>query len=102
MAEANKARNNPSLVMNRTELLQNLAASNDIEALAQLLGELPLSEALRELLELSWDVRTQIFSTLPSELAAALIEEAPDELAVERLDVYKAAEIIDELDPDAC
>ncbi len=86
-----------------SEILKRLVANNDTDALAKLLGELPLSEALRELLELSWDERTQVLSTLPSELAAAFIEEAPDELAadlVERLDAYKAAEIIDELDSD--
>ena len=87
----------------RIELLRDLLARHDGERLARLLDELALSEALREILELSWEERAQMLYLLPADIAAALIEEAPSELAaelVERLEAYKAAEIIDELDSD--
>lgn len=78
-------------------------AETDAGRLAKLLGPLPYSEALRELLSLSPDERDKVLKLVPSELAAELIEEAPDEMAadlVERLNPERAAEILEELDSD--
>jgi magnesium transporter len=86
-----------------TTRIRGFLEANDVGGLAELLDPLPLSDALREVLELSWDERVQVLSLLPSELAAELVGEAPNELAVElveRLQSAKAAEIIDELDSD--
>jgi magnesium transporter len=80
-------------------LVENAPAAE----LAALLEPLALSEALRELLQLTPEERGQTLSRLPVELAARLIEEAPNELAVdlvELLEAEAAADIIDELDSD--
>jgi magnesium transporter len=75
----------------------------DADALVGILEPLPLSAALRQLLLLSHDDRDALLALIPTELAAALIEEAPHAVAtdmVERLESERAAEIIDELDSD--
>ncbi len=90
-------------VHSRADDIRRFLDASDFDGLSELLDDLPLSEALREILELSWDERVRVLSMLPAELAAAFIEESPNELAaelVERLEAYKAAEIIDELDSD--
>ena len=83
--------------------LQLVVDAKDSDAMAAILDGLPLSEALRELLNLSADDRDAVLSLVPSELAASLIEEAPQSTATdlfERLTAVRAAEIIDELDSD--
>ncbi len=85
------------------EQLRRYLAEGNAEALSQLLDPLPLSEALREVLQLSPDERNALLTLVPAELAAELVEEAPNELAVdlvERMEAAKAAEIIDELHSD--
>lgn len=85
------------------ERLRQMLATGDADGLAAELDPLTLSEALREILQLTAEERDQVLSLVPAELAAELIEEAPNELAVElveRLQAVKAAEIIDELDSD--
>ncbi|HSF95366.1 MAG TPA: magnesium transporter [Thermohalobaculum sp.] len=86
-----------------TDKLRRLIAEGSAEELASLLGPMPLSEALRELLNLAPDERDAVLKLVPPELAAKLIEEAPNELAVnfvERMEPARAAEVIDELDSD--
>ncbi|MCZ4280619.1 magnesium transporter [Kiloniella laminariae] len=83
--------------------LREYLAANDAEGLFDLLDPLALSEALREILQLTPDERDRLLTLIPAELAAELIEEAPSELAaelVERLELETAVEIIDELDSD--
>ena len=86
-----------------TDRLRDLAAAGDGEGLAELLDPMPHSAALRELLALSPDERSDVLTAIPPVLAAELIEEAPNEIAVElveRLETARAAEIIEELDSD--
>lgn len=86
-----------------TPQLRRLLAEGNGDGLATLLDPMPLSEALREVLNLSPDERNAVLSLIPPELAAELIEEAPSELAVdlvERMTPARAAEVIDELDSD--
>ncbi len=86
-----------------TETIRRLLEGEDGDALSALLDPLPLSDALRELLLLSPDERDAVLSLVSLELAAALIEEAPTELAVDlvrRMEASQAAAIIDELDSD--
>ena len=81
--------------------LRGHIATGDAQSITDLLGPLPFSEALREILSLSAEDRDTVLNLVPAELAAELIEEAPNEVAVEmveRLQAAKAAEIIDELD----
>jgi len=85
------------------EHIQLAVDAKDADAIAAILDGLPLSEALRELLNLSAEDRDAVLSLVPAELAARLIEEAPQSTATdlfERLSATKAAEIIDELDSD--
>ncbi|MCV2879348.1 magnesium transporter [Sedimentimonas flavescens] len=77
--------------------------ARDAGQLNALLEPLPLSAALRQLLTLSADDRDTVLELVPTELAAALVEEAPHAAAtelVERLEWDRAAEIIDVLDSD--
>ena len=86
-----------------SDQLLRLAAEEDGEALSGLLDPMPLSEALRQLLNLNPEERGKILSLVPAELAAELIGDAPTELAVElveQMEVEKAADVIDELDSD--
>ncbi|SPH24920.1 Magnesium transporter MgtE [Defluviimonas aquaemixtae] len=83
--------------------LKGAVDAGDANAIAALLEPLPLSDALREVLNLAAGDRDAVLSLLPAELAAGLIEEAPNAMAtdlVERLSAARAAEIIDELDSD--
>ncbi|XWN32904.1 MAG: magnesium transporter [Devosia sp.] len=83
--------------------LRERLADKDGPGLAVLLDPLPLPDALRELLELTPDERGLLLSLVPAELAAELIEVAPNVTAVdlvERIEAEKAAEIIDELNSD--
>jgi magnesium transporter len=87
-----------------TAALKSTMAAADATGLRLLLEPLPLAEALRELLQLnSIDDRAIVLSLLPSELAAAIIEEAPHEIGadlMEALDASRAVEILDVLDSD--
>ncbi|WP_282022082.1 magnesium transporter [Ruegeria faecimaris] len=83
--------------------LQQALSERDGAELANLLDPLPLSDALRELLNLPVEQRSVALSLLPPELAAELVEEAPNALAVdlvERMGSEQAAEVIEELDSD--
>lgn len=78
-------------------------AARDAEKLFDLLAPVSLAEALRELLQLDQADRPIVLALLPSDLAAALIEEAPHEMGadlMEGLETARAVEIIDELDSD--
>jgi magnesium transporter len=77
--------------------------SRDAILLTELLGPMPLSSALRQLLALSADDRDSLLDLVPTQLAADLVEEAPHAAAtelLERLGSDRAAEILDELDSD--
>jgi len=79
------------------------AALEDESTLTALLSPLPLSDALRELMNLDSEDRRTVLTLIPSELAAELIEEAPNELGavlMETLETARAVEIMDELDSD--
>jgi len=92
----------PSTVTMRERVKDGVDA-RDADLLTTLLGDLPISGALRQLLSLSADDRGKLLELIPVELAAALIEEAPLAAAselVEGLGASKAAEIIDEMDSD--
>ena len=89
--------------MNVRERLIAAFERQDFNELAKIIDGLTLSDALREILAFAPDERDRILSTIPSELAAELIEEAPSELGaelIERLETSTAANIIDELDSD--
>jgi magnesium transporter len=75
----------------------------DANRLAELISDLSLSEALREVLAFSPKERDALLSLLPADVASTLIEEAPSELAgdlMERLEVASAVAIFDELESD--
>lgn len=77
--------------------------ARDGDALATLLQPLPISEALREVLEFDVDDRGQLLALLPLDLAAEIIEGAPHEVAVDlvvHMEAGDAAAIIDELNSD--
>lgn len=77
--------------------------ARNADQLLLLLEPVSLAEALRELLQLTSDDRAIVLSLLPSDLAAALIEEAPHEMGadlMETLETSRAVEIFDELDSD--
>lgn len=83
--------------------LQLVVDARDAEGIAALLQPLSLSEALREFLNLSAVDRDSVLALLPVDLAAELIEEAPNAMATDllgRLSAVRAAEIIDELNSD--
>lgn len=85
------------------ERLRQALENEQAADLALLLEPLPLSDALRELLQLTPEERGRVLSTIPADMAAEFIEEAPNELAVhlvERLPAETAAGIINELDSD--
>ena len=76
---------------------------SDATGLTLLLEPLSLSEALRELLQLTPDERDSVLRMLPAEMAAELIEEAPSTMAVAlvaRLESETAADIVEELHSD--
>lgn len=83
--------------------LEAAAANADSELLSDILGRLPGSEALRELVSLTPDSRSVVLVHVPTELAADLIAQAPNELAVDLiggLEPGRAAEILDHLHSD--
>lgn len=85
------------------ERLREALESDQATDLAPILEPLSLSDALRELLQLTSEERGRVLSMIPADMAAEFIEEAPNELAVdlvERLPAETAAEIITELDSD--
>jgi magnesium transporter len=83
--------------------IESAAAARDGTQLNTLLERLPLADALREILEFAPDDRRAILTLISPELAAALIEEAPNEIGatlMEALDSARAVEIMDEMDSD--
>lgn len=95
--------NGPDVEIDEMGRLEQALEAGDAAALEALLDPLPLSEALRLLLNLTAEERDSVLSMISADFAAALVEEAPHAVAtelVERLDAVKAAEIIDELDSD--
>ncbi len=97
---------NPNTAESETpvfEQIRHCLDEDNSEGLVALIEPLSLSDALRELLQLSAQERDRVLSKLPAETAAELIEEAPNELAVglvERLEAETAADIIEELHSD--
>ncbi|WP_106745408.1 magnesium transporter [Yoonia maritima] len=95
-----------TLIESGIDLSQELRAAiavEDAERLDALFKQLPLSEALRELLELSSVDRRAVLTLISPEIAADLIEEAPHEIGadlMEDLETDRAVEIMDELDSD--
>ncbi len=90
-------------VITMRERVKTAVDAKDADRLVQLIECLPISGALRQLLALSAEDRDLLLEMVPTELAAALIEEAPHAAAtelVQRLDTVRAAEIIDEMDSD--
>ncbi|WP_083100689.1 magnesium transporter [Pseudophaeobacter leonis] len=86
-----------------SEELQAAVVAGDAGRLDALFQRLSLSEALRELLELSPDDRRSVLTLVSPEIAADLIEEAPHETGadlMEDLETDRAVEIMDELDSD--
>ncbi|ASP93478.1 magnesium transporter [Sinorhizobium meliloti] len=84
-------------------VIESLLSKQDGEGLSSLFNSVPLNDALRELLRLTPDERDDVLSLLPPEQAARLIDEAPNEMAVElveRLEPGKAAAIVEELHSD--
>jgi len=74
---------------------------SDAEDLVALLDPLPNSAALRQLLVLDADDRDKLMSLVPIELAARLVEEAPQAAAtdlVDRMEPTRAADVLEELD----
>lgn len=93
----------PDLDIDLPEQLQAAVTSGDATGLNALFERLPLSEGLRELLDLSADDRRNVLTLITTEMAAVLVEEAPHELAaalMENLDTARAVEIMDALDSD--
>lgn len=93
----------PELDIDLSDILQAAVLSGDATELNALFARLPLSEGLRELLDLSADDRRNVLTLITTEMAAVLVEEAPHELAaglMEDLDTARAVEIMDELDSD--
>lgn len=86
-----------------SEELQSATTAGDAARLNAIFQRLSLSEALRELLELSSDDRRSVLTLISPELAADLVEEAPHEVAadlMEDLETARAVEIMDEMDSD--
>jgi len=86
-----------------SEELQAAATADDAARLNELFEPLALSEALRELLELSAEDRRSVLTLISPEMAADIVEEAPHELAavlMEGLDTARAVQIMDEMDSD--
>ncbi|MEO1089773.1 MAG: magnesium transporter [Pseudomonadota bacterium] len=85
------------------EAIRSRLAASDGPGLAALLDPVPLSEALHELVNLTTAERVAVLGLIPPELAAELVEEAPNELAVELvegMEVEQAAAVVDALHSD--
>lgn len=83
--------------------MQAAIETADSARLNAIFEPLALSDALRELLELTIDERRIVLTNVSPELAAALIEEAPHEMGatlMEDLETARAVEIMDEMDSD--
>tara|TARA_R110000868_G_scaffold11644_6_gene56965 strand:+ start:43356 stop:44735 length:1380 start_codon:yes stop_codon:yes gene_type:complete len=83
--------------------IRDAIESDDVDALEALLDTLTLSDALREILQFAPKERDRVFGMLHADRAAELINEAPNEIAVElveRLELGTAVHIIDELNSD--
>lgn len=84
-------------------VLAELMRAGDAQGLGRLFEPVSLAEGLRLILQLGFDDRAQVLSLLPSDIAAALIAEAPHEMGadlMEALEVSRAVEIFDEFDSD--
>lgn len=85
------------------ERVREAVDTRNAQELNEVFDALPLSEGLRQLLTLSAEDRDIVLALLPTELAAALIEEAPHAAATdlfERLETGRAVEIIGEFGSD--
>ena len=85
------------------ERVKEAVDARDAGRLTELLDPLPLSGALRQLLALSAEDRDILLELVPTELAAALVEEAPHAAAtelVERMEPERAVAVLEELDSD--
>ncbi|WP_417482449.1 magnesium transporter [Maricaulis sp.] len=83
--------------------IRDAIETDDVDGLEALLATLTLSDALREILQFPPKERDRVFGMLHADRAAELINEAPNEIAVElveRLEAGTAVHIIDELDSD--
>ena len=83
--------------------LRTALETDDAAQLEAVFEELTLSDGLRALLQLDVEERDRVLTLIPPQLAAELIDEAPNEQAVElveRLDARNAADIVEELDSD--
>lgn len=86
-----------------SEELQAAARAGDAARLDAVFDRLSLSEALRELLDLSEANRKTVLTLISLEMAADLIEEAPHEVGadlLEELETARAVQIMDEMDSD--
>lgn len=86
-----------------SEELQAAVTAADAARLDALFDRLPLSEGLRELLDLSTDDRRVVLTLITPEMAADLIEEAPHEVGadlMEELETTRAVELMDQMDSD--
>lgn len=83
--------------------IREALAQDDFVQVGTLLETQSHSDALRELLVLSPEDRDAVLQSVPTGLAALLIQEAPNEMAVElveRLEPSAAAQILEELQSD--
>jgi magnesium transporter len=83
--------------------LRTALEAEDSQQLTAIFEELTLSDGLRALLHLDAHERERVLTLIPADLAAELIEEAPNEQAVELvegLEAKDAADIVQELDSD--
>ncbi|MFT5111139.1 MAG: magnesium transporter [Parasphingorhabdus sp.] len=81
-------------------LLAEAIENCDGSVISDLLDQLPRSEALREVLNLSVAQRDAAFNLMPVQLAAELVEESPREMAavlVEHMTAERCVDVIDEL-----
>lgn len=90
-------------VIEIADQLQAALTDRDGPRLEALFDPLPMSEALRELLELDPEERTIVLTLVSPELAASLIEEAPHEMGavlMEDLAPERAYAVMEEMDSD--
>ena len=83
------------------ERLVEAIEAGDKNAISVLLDPLPVSEALREILNLKLAQRDAALDMMPLDLAAELAEEAPSEMAallLEHMSAERAADVIEMLD----
>lgn len=83
------------------QLLVEAIEAGDSSAISALLDPLPISEALREILNLKLPQRIAALGLMSAELAAELVEEAPSEMAadlVEYMGAKRGVDVIEKLD----